>query len=250
MYPNLFGIENFTMNVMIILGIFLGGLVTYLYLRKAKLRKKGYIDLTITFIVTILAAFVFAILFENLYECIKHSVNGQPQKWTWSQTFYGGLFGGVIAFALMYKFFYLKNNEPIIKELLIIAPGAVCLGHAIGRLGCFLDGCCYGIETEKWFGVLFPGHTHKVIPTQLIEMGFLLILAGILIYFAFKHDSKWTLLVYLLSYSVFRFCIEFVRGDERGQLSFLSPSQWWSIIIFAFVLSTICLKIYKHRNLK
>jgi phosphatidylglycerol:prolipoprotein diacylglycerol transferase len=233
---------------MIALGVILGGLVVYLYFSKSKLSKKAYIDLTITFIVTILAAFVFAILFENLYESIKHAVNGETQKWTWSQTFYGGLFGGAVAFALMYKFFYLKNNEPVLKELLIIAPGAVCLGHAIGRLGCFLNGCCFGKETEKWYGILFPGHSHKVIPTQLIEMIFLLILAGILIYFAFRHDSKWTLVVYLISYSIFRFLIEFVRGDERGQLSFLSPSQWWSIVIFTFVVAFISLKIFKYKK--
>jgi len=242
MFPNLFGISGFTMNVMIVLGIVLACVVAVLYLKRFKLDKSCNIDLFITLIVTFISAFVFAILFENLYECIKHAVNNQPQKWTWSQTFYGGLAGGVGAFLLMYRFFYLKNHEPILKEILVIAPGAICLGHALGRLGCFLNGCCYGKETDKWFGVVFPGHAHKVIPTQLFEMVFLLILSGILIYFAFKRNFKWNLIIYLFSYSIFRFLIEFIRGDERGQVSFLSPSQYWSIAIF---ILAICLLVYK-----
>ncbi len=236
MYPNLFGISGFTMNLMIVLGFLVGGVVTFLYLRRHKLTKGNYIDLSITVLASIVAAFVFALLFENLYESIKHAVNGEPQKWTWSLTFYGGLFGGVVVFALMYKFFYLRNNKPILSELLVIVPGALSLGHAFGRLGCFLNGCCYGKETDSWLGMMFPGHSHKVIPTQLIEMAFLLILSGILIYFAFKKDCKWTLIIYLLSYSIFRFLIEFIRGDERGQLSFLSPSQIWSILIFIIAI--------------
>lgn len=231
MYPNLFGISGLTMNLFIVIGVFLSCLVTYLYLRKFKLSKFNCIDLIIVVLVTLIAAFIFAVLFENLYESIKNAINKTPQKWTWSQTFYGGLFGGATAFLLMYKFFYLRNNEPILDKILIIVPGAISLGHAFGRLGCFFNGCCYGIETEKWFGIMFPGHVHKVIPTQLIEMLFLLILSGILVYFAFKHKLKYNLPIYLNSYGTFRFLIEFIRGDERGQLSFLSPSQYWSLLL-------------------
>lgn len=233
MYPNLFGINGFTANLLTALGVVVGCVVIFIYLKKFSYEKTTYQDLLVTFIFTLISAFIFAVLFENFYESIKNAVNGQPQQWTWSMTFYGGLFGGVIAFILMYRYFYLRLNVPILDKLLIIVPGAIALGHTLGRLGCFLNGCCYGKETDKWFGVLFPGFEHKVIPTQLFEMFFLLVLAAVLLFLAFKYDSKYTLPIYLISYSLFRFIIEFFRGDERGQFGALSPSQYWSILLFA-----------------
>ena len=219
------------MSILVALGIIAAFTVVFIYLKKFSLQKNTYIDLAITLIATMLSGFVFAIVFENIYESIKNSVQNNPQQWTWSMTFYGGLFGGALAFFLMYKFFYLRINEPLLDKLLVIAPGAISLGHAIGRLGCFFNGCCYGKETDAWYGIMFPGFAHKVIPTQLIEMIFLLVLSGILLFLAFKYDNKYCLPIYLISYGFFRFFIEFIRGDERGQFGPLSPSQYWSIVI-------------------
>lgn len=241
MFPDLFGIEGFTANVLTALGVIAGVVVVFIYLKKFSLEKDTYIDLLVTFILTLLSAFVFAILFENLYETIKYAVHGMPQKWTWSMTFYGGLFGGILAFALMYRYFYLRINVPILDKLVVIAPGAIALGHAIGRLGCFLNGCCYGKETDKWFGILFPGFEHKVIPTQLFEMFFLIVLAAVLLFLAFKWNLKYTLPIYLISYPLFRFIIEFFRDDERGQFGPLSPSQYWSIILFVVGVTLLAL---------
>jgi len=242
MYPDLFGISDFTMNVSVAIGVIAACGVIFLYLKKFSLKKNTYIDLAITFIVTLILAFVFAIVFENLYESIKNAKLDQPQQWTWSMTFYGGVIGGVLAFILMYKFFFLRLNNTIIDKLFVIVPGAISLGHAFGRLGCFFNGCCYGKETDKWFGILFPGFAHKVIPTQLFEMIFLFILAGILLFLAFKYDWKWTMPIYLISYALFRFIIEFYRGDERGQIGALSPSQYISIILFALG----CIFLYQY----
>lgn len=243
MFPDLFGIEGFTMSVLVVVGVFAACLVTFLYLKKFSLKKNTYIDLAITVILTLISGFVFAVLFENLYESIKNAVINRPQHWTWSMTFYGGIFGGVAAFLLMYKFFFLRNNEPILSKMLVVAPGAIALGHAFGRLGCFFNGCCYGKETDKWYGVLFPGFAHKVIPTQFFEMIFLFILAAVLLVLAFKWNSKFTLPIYLISYGIFRFFIEFARGDERGQFGILSPSQYWSILLIVSGLIILILYI-------
>ena len=247
MFPDLFGVPGLTMSLLVVLGVLVAVTIIVLYLRKFINSKVNYIDLVIVFIVTLISALIFSVLVENLYESIKNAVYGSPQSWTWSQTFYGGVFGGVIAFVLMYKFFYLKSNENILGELLIVAPAAISLGHAIGRIGCFFNGCCYGIETDKWYGILFPDHLHKVIPTQLLEAGFLFILGIVLLVLAFKKRSKYNLPIYFLSYGLFRFLIEFIRGDERGQLRFLSPSQYWSIILIA---AGIALIVFYIRNSK
>ena len=233
MYPDLFGIEGFSMGLMMALGAAVAAVEAIIYLKIKGLNKNALIDLTIVILATLFMGIVFAMLFENLYEAIKHAVNNEPQQWTWNKTFYGGLFGGVATFLLVYRFYYLRHNPPIIKEILKIAPSAICAGHGIGRIGCFLNGCCYGIETDAWYGVLFPGHAHKVIPTQLFEMAFLLILAVILGFLAFKEVTFYTMPIYLLSYGIFRFLLEFIRGDERGQLQGLSPSQYWCILLIA-----------------
>ena len=239
MYPNLFDIEGGTMGLLMIVGAVLAVTETFIYLKVRGLKKESTIDLFILFLATLFMGIVCALLFENLYEAIKHAVNNEPQAWTWSETFYGGLFGGVATFLIVYRFYYLKHNEPIIKDMLVIAPSAICLGHGIGRLGCFFNGCCYGIETEEWYGILFPGHTHKVIPTQLLEMSFLLLFAVILGILAFKSVTKYTMVIYLFSYGIFRFLIEFIRGDERGQLQGLSPSQYWCILLIVVGVALI-----------
>ena len=250
MFPDLFGIHGFTMIALITIGILTGWAIVFAYVKKFSYEKNTYLDLTVTFILTLISAFIFAVLFENFYRSIKNATLNQPQQWTWSATYYGGLFGGVIAFILMYRYFYLRLNVPVLDKLLIVVPGAVSLGHAIGRLGCFLNGCCYGKETDKWFGVLFPGFEHKVIPTQLFEMFFLLALAAVLLFLAFKWNTKYTLPIYLISYSTFRFIIEFFRGDERGQFGALSPSQYWSIVLFVVgvVMLVLYLKLGKKKE--
>ena len=93
----------------------------------------------------------------------------------------------------------------------------------------------YGKETDSWIGLACsqdkPGV--NVIPTQLIEAIFLFLLSAVLIYLAFKKRYKYTFVVYSVSYSIYRFVIEFFRDDPRGEfLKNLSPSQIWCAIIF------------------
>ena len=81
-------------------------------------------------------------------------------------TFYGGLIGGVSAFLVLF-YVHIKKKNPNIKllDILIIAPAAVSVVHAFGRIGCFCAGCCYGIETDSWLGVQFPHLLNPRYPT-------------------------------------------------------------------------------------
>ena len=236
MYPNLFGIFNFSYTLMMILGFVSGFVLIVLFLKKTKITRAGIIDLTICSCFAIVGAIVFSILFENLYELIQY---GKEFKGTTAMTFFGGLFGGTFAFLLTY-FFMRKNINFDIVEVVKVAPAAIALGHGFGRIGCFLAGCCYGRHTDSWIGLpcsqKAPGV--NVIPTQLIEAIYLFILAGVLIYLAFKKEFRYNSVVYALSYGIFRFVIEFFRDDDRGVSFFLSPSQVWCIllIIAAFPL--------------
>ena len=125
----------------------------------------------------------------------------------------------------------------------------VPLFHAFGRVGCFLGGCCYGIESE--FG--FTTHTNTNIPSingvnrfpvQLLESGCNLIIFFILLtLFRKRIMEKRLIWIYLLIYPVVRFCDEFLRGDVyRGFLLGLSTSQWVSIILFGVAVVVLVRK--------
>jgi phosphatidylglycerol:prolipoprotein diacylglycerol transferase len=119
----------------------------------------------------------------------------------------------------------------------MVAVG-IPLAHAFGRIGCFSYGCCYGRPTNSWIGILFPPDSPagilgtKVIPTQLVEASFLFVLFFILKFLnTHKKFNGQIISVYLISYGIFRFVIEFFRADPRGNVFFLSISQFISIIL-------------------
>ncbi|MBM3248404.1 MAG: prolipoprotein diacylglyceryl transferase [Candidatus Omnitrophica bacterium] len=145
---------------------------------------------------------------------------------------HGGLvWFGAFGFALIGGIVFLKKNSlPIFKTLDFLAP-YIALGHAIGRIGCFLNGCCYG-RPAIW-GVYFPIHQDKLIPIQLFESVFLLILFFILINFR-KHNHKtgMTFSLYVASYSLWRFAIEFLRADTPRHFFGLTIFQIISIVLF------------------
>ena len=231
MYPDLFGIHDFSYIFMIIVGVIAAAVLLLVFLSKKGLKEGSYLDLLVVVVLTVLVGVIFAILFENVYEAIKHAVYHEPQAWTFAMTFYGGLIAGVPTFILLYKYYYLRHNKPIISEIVVIAPGCITLAHAFGRIGCFMAGCCYGLPTNSSWGMYFPVHQQTLIPTQLIEAVFLFMLSAGLIYFAFKWNFAYNFVIYIGFYAVFRFILEFFRGDERGQLAGLSPSQYICIVL-------------------
>jgi phosphatidylglycerol:prolipoprotein diacylglycerol transferase len=150
--------------------------------------------------------------------------------------FYGGLYGGISVAVL-----YLHINKEQQYLVDIIAPG-IPLFHFFGRIGCFLGGCCYGIECN--IGITFrhslveSANNISRFPVQLLEAGYELILFLILDYMRKKNLCKNKLLyTYLLAYSTGRFFIEYLRGDEyRGFFGAFSTSQIISIITFIITL--------------
>ncbi|MFA5093990.1 MAG: prolipoprotein diacylglyceryl transferase [Candidatus Omnitrophota bacterium] len=154
--------------------------------------------------------------------------------WEGGLVWYGGLILAVICAIVFLKI----NKMPVLKTCDLIAP-FVALGQAIGRIGCFLNGCCYGKPTDLPIGVTFPGMEVKVIPTQLIESAAMFAL--FLVLRGRKPSNGRTMLLYLLGYSVFRFLIEFFRGDNPVFLAGLTVSQVISMLIF--IISAIAWKL-------
>lgn len=153
------------------------------------------------------------------------------------QVFYGGLLGGLLA-----GFVSLRARKLDMKAYADLYAPAIPLFHVFGRIGCFLAGCCYGMEWKH--GIVYehsPGAEANGVPrlpVQLIEAGWnlalFLFLAALFIQGIWKGRL---LLIYLALYAVARFGLEFLRGDAiRGIWLGLSTSQWISLGILSGIL--------------
>lgn len=139
--------------------------------------------------------------------------------------FYGGFIGGAL-YILIFKSI---NKEYTWEKIWPILPGLV-VGHAIGRMGCFLAGCCFGHPTDLFWGVFINQEYRH--PTQLIEAIFLFLIG----YKLLKSTTEKRILFsyYLISYGTLRVLTELLRGDEiRGQWWGISPSTWVSVVLVA-----------------
>lgn len=150
--------------------------------------------------------------------------------------FYGGLFGAI---AGLYCYGKIRkiNLDNLFQAIVPCFP----IFHAFGRIGCFMAGCCYGIPCK--FGFAMAANPDVVrFPVQLVESICCLMIFVMLLIIE-KHFSNIKLLdVYLISYAVTRFGLEFLRGDSiRGFFLCFSTSQWISLgilIIFAIKIIT------------
>lgn len=154
--------------------------------------------------------------------------------------FYGGLIGaflGALRYCLHFKIDF--------RESMRIVIPTVPLFHAFGRVGCFMAGCCHGIEYDGIFSVTFansPAAPNGVplLPIQLFEAAGNLVLSAVLVLLFLRNVRVSLAGIYLVSYAVMRFVLEFFRGDAiRGSALALSTSQWISLLMFAVGIGLI-----------
>lgn len=146
--------------------------------------------------------------------------------------FYGGLFGGALGLIIYVRQFHMKLSG-FAELYTTVLP----LGHALGRVGCFFAGCCYGIPWEH--GYIYHATVGAtplgvpLLPIQLIEAGILLVLFAVQMITLLRRPRAYrNTVIYFTAYPALRFVLEFFRGDsERGRLLWLSTSQWVSLII-------------------
>jgi phosphatidylglycerol:prolipoprotein diacylglycerol transferase len=160
---------------------------------------------------------------------------------------HGGLAyqGGLILAVISSILFIKAKKRPVWKTADFIIP-YVALGQSIGRIGCFLNGCCYGKKTN-FLGVLFPDQNWPVYPTELF---YSLSLLGIFVLLSILRQNKQfegqVLASYLLLYGVMRFSIDFLRGDLHIYQIGLTMTQIISIGIIIFsVIFYLYLKRWK-----
>ena len=161
---------------------------------------------------------------------------------------YGGIMGGVLAGII-----YCRIKKLAFFKYFDLAAPSIALAQGFGRIGCFLAGCCYGRETDAWFGVTFPEGSMapagvKLIPTQLLSSAgdFIIVIVLLLFNKKSKHDGDVGAL-YMLLYGVGRFVIEIFRSDDRGVIGVLSTSQAISIVI---VIGAVLLFIWNRKRVQ
>lgn len=165
--------------------------------------------------------------------------------------FYGGFLGGLLALRTATRRLTPLQRTAFTDIYAVATP----LFHTFGRIGCFLGGCCYGIESR--FGFLITDNPISPtvcgvvrFPVQLVEAGGNIVLFIILLYLFCRQRFTGRLLpLYLLSYPVMRFALEFLRGDTvRGIWGGLSTSQW--ISMFLITGTIVFLSLRKRHSAK
>jgi len=139
----------------------------------------------------------------------------------------GGLswFGGLILGSLSGVIYLIKSKISVYRALDIMAP-YLALAQAIGRIGCLLNGCCFGKESV--FGIYFPVQDAVLIPIQIYSS---LLLLGIFIVLRNwqekVHQTGEIFFAYLFLYSIKRFFVEFWRADN--------PPVYWGLTLFQLI---------------
>lgn len=166
--------------------------------------------------------------------------------WEGGIVLYGSLIGAAVGFVLFWRI----RRFPFLPMLDIVAP-AMVLGVAFGRVGCFLNGCCFGDTCDLPWAVEFPAgtlpwldqvrggliakdaaHSLPVHPTQLYSALDGLILCGLLLAsFPLRRRDGEVMALLLISYPITRFLIERLRDDEGAIFAGMTISQNGSVLL-------------------
>ena len=189
-------------------------------------------------------AFIGALVGAKVFWILQYSEPKQLWRaffvWEGGLVYYGGLIGGALA-----VFAYITVHKLPIRRSADVCAIYLALGQAITRVGCFLNGCCWGTETDVPWGLTFPKnsyvYTHQleagaisdtavranpVHPTQLyMVIGLIAIFVLLELAYRRRHFDGAIALLYCFAYGVLRFIVEFYRGDSARSVFGMTVSQ-------------------------
>ena len=223
-YANVLNVKVYIFPLVIMFAIFICILVVLLG------KKTRFIDYIFNYDLEMLFfLLVFSVLGGKIFSAISFSFANKPiEIWKLGFVFYGGYFGFELGLYIYCKVKH-KNYKFLNNLFSVVLP----LGQSIGRIGCFLNGCCYGVEMKNCITISYPinGKYIDVFPVWFFESMFCFCM--FLLLYNIKTENKGG--IYICCYATFRFVIEFFRGDAmRGFISVFSISQWISLIIIGF----------------
>ena len=239
MHPELFKIGPLTIHtygVLVAAGFLLGLGLAVRQARKEGIPPNKIADLGFYIL---LSALIGSRLFYVIVNASHYMRNPLDvfKVWEGGLVFYGGLL-----LTVPMVLWYVKKNDLGVWRIADLFAPSLAIGHAIGRIGCFYSGCCYGKPAEglPW-AVTFTDPQCLALtgvplhPTQLYEsLGEFTIFFSLIILRRHKTFNGQLFMIYLILYSVLRFIVEFFRGDvARGFFtSQISLSQGVSILMF------------------
>jgi phosphatidylglycerol:prolipoprotein diacylglycerol transferase len=249
MHPTLLKVGSFTIysyGIMVAIGFALAAIFIYRRAPKFGLDKDKCVDLAVVILISgILGARLLYVLINlpfylaNPLEIIMLSKGGL----VW--------YGGFIA-ALAAMIIYVRINKLDFWPVMDLVAPYAALAQAFGRIGCFLNGCCYGMKVEHGFpfAVTFPCESEPRLASQLISAGLLFAIFVLLLIWQNRRRFVGEIFLgYCILYSSKRFVMEFLRGDNSKIVLGLTMSQMISIVIFiaASVIFTLKVRQWNKR---
>jgi len=240
MYPKLFSIGSFyipTYGVLVAIAFLAALGVTIRLARRAGLPPDNITNLGVyCAIAGIAGAKLFMFLFDARYYFEHPGEIFSLESLQAAGVFHGGLILALIVGVLLMRAWHL----PALRTMDAFAPG-IALGQAIGRLGCFAAGCCWGKECYLPWGVRFRSNFAAPVPldkplhpVQLYESAADLVIFAVLYrLYTRAHRPGDTFALYLILYSIARFSIEFFREHEQPLVGPFSLTQWIALGLLA-----------------
>ncbi|MFO0893004.1 MAG: prolipoprotein diacylglyceryl transferase [Isosphaeraceae bacterium] len=244
--PILGGLKIFGYGAMLVLAFLGSTWLASARARREKLDPNVILDMAFW-------VFLVGLVGARLFYCIQywgHGINNLldvVQYWKGGIVYYGGILGGVLAF-----FLYRRTHPFPLRPVMDVMAPAIAVGTLFGRLGCFLNGCCYGDRCDLPWAVSFPapsppwefqvkqhwidanaGWSLPLHPTQLYSaIDALVLLVLLLAYYPLRRRDGEVLGVLMLAYPATRFLIEYLRNDEGVFFAGMTISQNISILLF------------------
>lgn len=250
MFPELVTLGPFTLHtygLFVALGFLAGLLVATRIAGSQGIPSQTILDMAFVMILSGIVVSRLFYVFIDLPHFFRHPLD-VFRIWEGGLVFSGGILGAAGAMV-----WYVRKRGLGLWEICDIFAPAAAIGQAIGRVGCLMAGCCYGLPTKAWWGITFS-HPKCLAPTgialhptQVYE-----VLAGLgifLVLLALSARRRYTgqvLLWYLILHSTLRLWVERYRGDDRG-LVFGGPMTLTQLVALAILACAVAMVLYRSR---
>jgi len=253
MYPDLFSIGPITLHtygLFVAMGFFVGLMITVRLGKAEDISPQQVMDMGFVIVLSaIIGSRVMYVLMNASY--YTRAPLDILKIWQGGLVFSGGVIGVVLTMLWYIK----RHGFPLGKIADLWAP-AIAIGQGIGRIGCFMAGCCYGKPTDLKWGVVFTNpdslaHPLNVSlhPAQIYSSisGFVIFLVLLLLYSKKKFEGQ-VFLWFLILHSTARLAIERFRGDDRGLLLGSNMSMTQLVAILILITSVAILIVVKSKR--
>jgi phosphatidylglycerol:prolipoprotein diacylglycerol transferase len=239
-----FGVPIRSYGLMMVIGFALGLWRMVRVGRKRDLPPERLYDLALTVLLSgIVGARIVYVMLNRDSESWRELV----AVWNGGLSFHGG-----VAFAMAAGYVYIRRAKLPFWQCADIAAPSLAIGYAVARVGCFLNGCCYGAPTSLPWGVRFcengvltpPSH-----PTQLYAMGANLLIFVILTRVErLGRGSGFVFVSYIGLYGIYRFLIEFLRKGYSAKVFVLGLTEAQVVSLLMIAGSAIVLSLMRSRR--